>query len=114
MRIIIELDSTAGRASITTEADPAAGDPMTATATTTAATPGGCGACGSDVAIDAGPPADGRPLGSISDAARSSSGGSIDAGTAPELGSIAEPAVAPDDGEPGAGPVDAGDAPDLR
>jgi hypothetical protein len=114
MRIIIELDSTAGRASITTEADAAASDPAAATATTTATAPGGYGACGSDQAIDAGPPADGRPLGSIADAARSSSGGSVDAGTAPELGSIAEAAVAPDDGEAGVGPVDAGDAPDLR
>ena len=113
MRIIIELDSTGGRASVTTEADPAASDPLAATATTTAAAPGGCGACGNHEAIDAGPPADGRPLGSISEAARSSSGGGVDAGTAPELGSIAEPAVAPDDGDPGAGLVDAGGAPDL-
>jgi hypothetical protein len=114
MRIIIERDSAGGRASVTTEADPAASGAVAPTAKTTAATPGGCGACGSDEAIDAGPPADGRPLGSIADAARSSSGGGVDAGTAPELGSLPEPAVAPHDGDPGAGLVDAGDAPDLR
>ena len=101
MRIVIEFDTTDGRATVTTEPHPQ-GAGMTPEMA--------AGALGVAEATDAGPPADGSPLTGQAPAA---SGEAVDAGPAPSVGG-ASAVAGSDDGSDGPGrQVDGGGAPDL-
>lgn len=100
MRIVIELDTVEGRATVTTEPDPQG------LALSSATPPGALGA----EATDAGPPADGMPL---IDAAPAASGEAVDAGPAPSTGGHGAVAGSEEGSGGGGEPVDAGGAPNL-
>lgn len=99
MRIIIEFDDTGrGPPTVTAEARPESGAPP--------------GALGAGEATDAGPPADGQPLGEPAQAAVG--GLAVDAGEAPAVST--SPAGAPSVSSGGGGneeSIDAGGPPNL-
>ncbi|MGH9227878.1 MAG: hypothetical protein ACRD07_03950 [Acidimicrobiales bacterium] len=101
MRIVIELDTADGRATVTTE-------PHLQGVDATFVTPSGMLAVAE--ATDAGPPADGTPSTGKAAATR---GEAVDAGPAPTAGGTATIARSEEGGDGGGGQVDAGGAPDL-
>jgi len=99
VRIVIELDTADGRATVTTEPHPQE-------VASPSATPPGAPAAAE--ATDAGPPADGMPLTGQAPVAR---GEAVDAGPAPSTGG--ESTMASSEQGGGGQPIDAGGSPDL-
>ena len=100
MRIVIELDTADGRATVTTEPHLQGVDAAFATASRV---------LGVAEATDAGPPADGTPL---TGQAAATSGEAVDAGPAPSAGGAGTVVGSDGSGDGRGRPVDAGGAPD--